>query len=85
MKFFFVRESVVSYVAFVLSLFIPHLSFFLCLGKATLCDCGISWVSSFIPLLKYTKQNFVENRKKIKKKRTNGPRPVNASESPLVK
>ena len=45
---FFVCASVVSCVAFVLSLFIPRLSFFWCLGKAVLRDCSISWVSSLI-------------------------------------
>ena len=46
--FFFVRASVVSYVMFVLSLFVPHLSFFRCLGRAVLCDCGNSWLSLLI-------------------------------------
>ena len=46
----FVCVSVVSYVAFTLSLFVPKLSFFWCLGKAVLTDCGISWVSSLICL-----------------------------------
>ena len=32
MQFLFVCASVVSYVTFVLSLFVPHLSFFLCHG-----------------------------------------------------
>ena len=45
---FFVCVSVVSYVSFVLSLFVPHLSFFWCLEKAVLPDCGISWISSLI-------------------------------------
>ena len=35
-----------------LSLFVPHLSFFLCLGKVVLRDCGISWVSYLIYLFK---------------------------------
>ena len=39
---------IVSYMAFVLSLFVPYLSFFWCLGKAVLRDYGISWVSSLI-------------------------------------
>ena len=34
--------SVVSYVAFVLSLFVPHHSFFLCLVKAVLFDYCIA-------------------------------------------
>ena len=38
--------SVVSYVMFVLSLFISYLSFFLCLGKTVFRDCGVTWVSS---------------------------------------
>ena len=32
----------ISYVAFVLLLFVPHLSFFWCLGKVLFCDCDIS-------------------------------------------
>ena len=47
----FVCASVVSYVVFVLSFFVPHLTFFWCLGKAVFRDCGISWVSSLIFLL----------------------------------
>ena len=39
---FLVCASVVTYVKFVLSLFVSHLSFFQCLRKAILCDCGIS-------------------------------------------
>ena len=35
-------------MAFVLSLFVPHLSFVWCLWKAVLRDCGISWISSLI-------------------------------------
>ena len=31
-----------------LPLFVPYLSFFWCLGKAVLRDCGISWISSLI-------------------------------------
>ena len=48
LQFFFVCASVVSYVAFVLSLFVSHLSFIWCLGRAVLRDCGVSWVSSLI-------------------------------------
>ena len=33
LQFLFVCASVVSYVAFVLSLFVPYLSLFLCLGE----------------------------------------------------
>ena len=43
LQFFFVCASVVSYVAFVLSLFVPHLSFFWNLGKAGLPDCSVFW------------------------------------------
>ena len=34
-------------------------SFFLCLGKAVLCDCGISWITPFIllPMLSYYNKN----------------------------
>ena len=39
--------SVFTHVAFVSSLFVPHLSCW-CLVKAVLRDCGISWVSSLI-------------------------------------
>ena len=35
-------------MAFVLSIFVPNLSFFWCLGKAVIRDCGISLVSSHI-------------------------------------
>ena len=34
LQFFFVRASVDSYLCLFLSLFVPHLSFFWCLGKA---------------------------------------------------
>ena len=50
LQFFFVCSSLVSYVAFVLSLFVLHLSLFWCLGRAVLHGCGISWVSSNIRL-----------------------------------
>ena len=43
-SFFFVCTSVVSYVAFLLSLFAHPISFFWCLGRTVLRDCGISWV-----------------------------------------
>ena len=39
---------IVSDVTFVLSLFVPYLFFFWCLGKAVLRDYRISWVSSLI-------------------------------------
>ena len=42
------KTSVVSCMAFVLSLFVPHLLLFWCLGKAVLRDRGISWVSTYI-------------------------------------
>ena len=48
LQFFFVCVSMGSCVAVVLSLFVPHLSFFLCFGKAVFHDCGISWISSLI-------------------------------------
>ena len=35
-------------MAFVVSLFVPHLSFFWCSRKAVLPDCDIFWVSSLI-------------------------------------
>ena len=35
-------------MAFVLSIFVPNLSFFWCLGKAVIRDCGISLISSHI-------------------------------------
>ena len=38
--------SVISYVAFVVSLFIPHYFFLWYIGRSVLRDCGISWVSS---------------------------------------
>ena len=37
---FFVRASIVLYVTFVLSLFVPHLSFSWCVGKALLHNYG---------------------------------------------
>ena len=42
----FVCMSVISYVAFVLSLFVLYLSFFWCIGTAMLSDCDISLISS---------------------------------------
>ena len=41
LQFFFVCGLVVPYVAFVLSFYVPHLSFFSCLDKAVLSDCTI--------------------------------------------
>ena len=46
--FVYMYASVVSYVVFVLSLFVPHFSFFLCFGRAVVHDGHISWVSSHI-------------------------------------
>ena len=43
--------SVLSYVPFILSLFILLLSFFWCFGRVVLRDCGISWVSLLIRAL----------------------------------
>ena len=48
LKLFFVSAYVVSNVAFVLSLFVPRLFLFWCLGRAVLHDCSISRVSSLI-------------------------------------
>ena len=56
-RFFFIYASVALYWAFVLSLFVPNLCFFLWPEKAVLRDCGISRVYSliflFLALLKY--------------------------------
>ena len=55
----------VLYVAFVLSLFVPHLSFFEYLRRAVLCVCDICdmWVSPLVffrsPLSPMTKHEFV--------------------------
>ena len=61
LQVFSVHALVGSYVAFVLSLFVPHLSFFWCLGKAVLGDCGISRVSSleFMLFSFVTKMSFL--------------------------
>ena len=48
LQLFFLYASVVLYMAFVLSLFFQYLSFFLCLGRAVLRECGISWIASHI-------------------------------------
>ena len=45
---FFVGASMVSYVEFVLLLFVPHLSFVWCLGKVVIHGPGSSRVSSII-------------------------------------
>ena len=47
-RFLFSCSSLFSFVAFVLSLFVPHLSFFWSLRKAVLRECGISWISALI-------------------------------------
>ena len=38
---FFVCATVVAFVAFKLSLFVPHLPFYWSLGRALIRDCGI--------------------------------------------
>ena len=43
---FFIFVSLISYVAFVVPLFVPNLSFLWCLGRAVLRNCVIFWVSS---------------------------------------
>ena len=48
LQFFLVRASVVICVTFALQLFVPHLSFIWCLGKAVLRDCDIYRESSLI-------------------------------------
>ena len=55
LHFFFIYVYLVSYLVFVLPLFIPHL-FISCLSRAKLHDGGISWVSLLILLL----QSFLE-------------------------
>ena len=42
LQYFFVCASVVSYVASVLQLFAPNLSFFWCIGRDVVRDCGVS-------------------------------------------
>ena len=58
LPFFFVYASEISYVAFLLSLFVPPLSSFWSLGKSVFRDCGISRISSqshlVPPLFAYT-------------------------------
>ena len=44
----FVCASVISYVAFVMSLFVPLLSSLWCLRKVAFQDCGISWAFTYI-------------------------------------
>ena len=69
LQFFSVRASVVSYVEFVLSLYVPHLACFWCLEKPLLRDCGI-------PLRKHAYSNILKilkpkKKKKKKKKKKN--------------
>ena len=45
------NASMISYVTFILSLFVPHLSFLWCLEKGILRDFDISWVSLRILIL----------------------------------
>ena len=45
---FFVCASVVSHMAFDVSLFVPHISLLWCLGRVVLRDCGSSWIFSHI-------------------------------------
>ena len=59
---FFVLASVVSYVTFVLSLFVSHLAFFWCLRKAVLRGCGISWVSALIFWLPFEKEPTLKEK-----------------------
>ena len=53
----------VSYVAFVLSLVVPYLSFFWCLGRAVLHDCGS--LLGIIPYIFASLQNIVERVQRI--------------------
>ena len=61
LQFVFVFASVGSYVAFVLSLLVPNTSFFWCLGRAVLCYCGISGVSSLISFIKLSPKKMIED------------------------
>ena len=61
--FFFVRASMVSYVTFVLSIFVSHLPFFGGLGKAVLRDSGISLVYFQIHVYHYENTLIQEYRK----------------------
>ena len=55
-----ISASVVSYEVFVLSLFVPHLSVFWCLGKALLRNYGAVLVSSLISFYKMV-ENCMED------------------------
>ena len=48
LQFFFLCASKVLYVVFALSFFVPHLSFFWCLGEVVIRDSKISCVPSLI-------------------------------------
>ena len=50
--------SVVSVVAFILFLFVPHFSILWCLERAVLCDYGIFCISSFIYLALFVPHLF---------------------------
>ena len=63
---FFVCASEVSYVASVLSLLFPHISFFWCLGKVALHDCGISWVSLVFKKAEGSQENRLLSAKMMK-------------------
>ena len=52
LQLFFVSASMVSNVAFVLLLFVPHLAFFCCLGKAALRICGTLREHAYSNILK---------------------------------
>ena len=59
LQFFFVRASILSYVPFVLSLFLHHLSFFWCLGKAMLRALRKHAYSNILKLLPQKKRKFL--------------------------
>ena len=67
--------SVISYVAFELSLCIPYLSFFYRVGRAVFHECGISLVSSHIFLeTTNTSMNRLERAPVLLKTKTNKQR-----------
>ena len=56
------RTSKVTFsyvVAHIVSVLDPHLSFFSCLGRAVLRECGISWLSSLISEPAHDKSNKI--------------------------
>ena len=55
----------ISFVAFVLSLSVPHFSFLWCLGKAIFLDSGISWESSLISFI-YVSNLHIQTDTKMK-------------------